>query len=177
MFELVQMSWDVAVKRFGTQPVLQRGVVTEGNRQDITFRSGPRPWRRALPTIAISAGVWLAICQLILTPAIGSYPRLATEIALLLWGLGAAIAFAGGAIVRLPRSRLVLQAQRDRLEVIRPATGDLRWIRFRRGDVSVREEDVDGDGRIDLRTHYRSGRMLSREILNPVALEVLENGR
>jgi hypothetical protein len=42
------------------------------------------------------------------------------------------------------------------------------------GEVSVREEDVDGDGTIDMRTRYRSGRILSREILNPVALDSVE---
>jgi hypothetical protein len=34
----------------------------------------------------------------------------------------------------------------------------------------LREEDLDGDGEIDVRTHYRAGRMVSREIINPSAM-------
>lgn len=38
------------------------------------------------------------------------------------------------------------------------------------GDLSLREEDQNGDGAVDLRTHYRSGRLLRREILDPDAV-------
>ena len=32
------------------------------------------------------------------------------------------------------------------------------------GRIRVREEDVDGDGEIDIRSEYRSGRLVSREM-------------
>ncbi|MBW2273112.1 MAG: hypothetical protein JRG96_07565, partial [Deltaproteobacteria bacterium] len=42
------------------------------------------------------------------------------------------------------------------------------------GTLSLREEDLDGDAEPDIRTHYRSGRMISREILNPAAVGSLD---
>ncbi len=38
------------------------------------------------------------------------------------------------------------------------------------GDLALKEEDQNGDGEVDLRTHYRSGRMLRREVLDPDAI-------
>ncbi len=38
------------------------------------------------------------------------------------------------------------------------------------GALAVREEDLDHDGLIDVRTHYRSGRVVRREIMNPEIL-------
>lgn len=38
------------------------------------------------------------------------------------------------------------------------------------GELELREEDIDGSGEIDLRTAYRSGRVLRREIVNPEAV-------
>ena len=38
------------------------------------------------------------------------------------------------------------------------------------GSLAMRESDVDKDGVIDVRTAYRSGRMVRREIMNPDAV-------
>lgn len=42
------------------------------------------------------------------------------------------------------------------------------------GDLRMREEDVDGDEAIDVRTAYDSGRVVRREILNPEALRLYQ---
>jgi hypothetical protein len=44
----------------------------------------------------------------------------------------------------------------------------------RDGSLVMREEDLDGDSKIDIRTLYRDGRMISREILNPGAVGPLD---
>jgi len=55
------------------------------------------------------------------------------------------------------------------------ADGDGRFERFDRfdadGRLALREEDRDGDGEIDVRSRYRDGRLLRRELLDPAALE------
>lgn len=60
---------------------------------------------------------------------------------------------------------------------LRDTTGDGRLDRKERfdsdGSLTVREEDLDGDSEYDVRTRYRSGRMISREILNPDLIDSL----
>ncbi len=41
-----------------------------------------------------------------------------------------------------------------------------------RGALSQRDEDFDEDGEIDVRTNYRSGRMVHRVIVNPEAAKI-----
>ena len=41
------------------------------------------------------------------------------------------------------------------------------------GQVTLREEDLDGDGRVDVRSRYEDGRLTSREVENPELLESL----
>jgi hypothetical protein len=57
--------------------------------------------------------------------------------------------------------------------------GDGHHDRFdhfdRAGGLVLREEDLDGDGQFDVRTHYREGRLLSREILSPEAYDAAES--
>jgi len=52
--------------------------------------------------------------------------------------------------------------------------GDGRFDRFdhfdAQGRVELRDEDLTGDGRIDVRTTFRDGRVLKREISDPSAL-------
>jgi len=52
--------------------------------------------------------------------------------------------------------------------------GDGRFDRFdhfdAQGRVELRDEDLTGDGRIDVRTTFRDGRLLKREITDPAAL-------
>lgn len=49
--------------------------------------------------------------------------------------------------------------------------GDAVLDRFDRldeeGHVARRDEDLDGDGDVDLRSHYRAGRLVRREVLDP----------
>lgn len=56
--------------------------------------------------------------------------------------------------------------------------GDGAFDRFQyfdeRGGLTMREEDVDGDAQIDVRTAYREGRIVRREILNPELLTELQ---
>ncbi|MCZ6464184.1 MAG: hypothetical protein O7A09_07575 [Proteobacteria bacterium] len=53
----------------------------------------------------------------------------------------------------------------------RDTTGNGRFDLFERfdpsGALTLREEDRNGDGSVDLRTAYRSGRIVRREIMNP----------
>ena len=42
------------------------------------------------------------------------------------------------------------------------------------GRVRLREEDLDGDGRIDVRSRYEEGRLVSREVEDPALLERIE---
>ena len=37
------------------------------------------------------------------------------------------------------------------------------------GSLAVQENDLDGDGRVDIRTRYREGRMVQREIMGAEA--------
>jgi hypothetical protein len=52
--------------------------------------------------------------------------------------------------------------------------GDGAFDRFQQfdasGSLTMREEDVDGDEEIDVRTAYADGRIVRREILNPELL-------
>ncbi len=60
----------------------------------------------------------------------------------------------------------------------RDTNGDGRADLFERfdpsGSVEQREEDLDGDGEIDVRTSYRSGRVVRREIVNTEFLREFE---
>ena len=60
----------------------------------------------------------------------------------------------------------------------RDTTGDGHFDRLEhfdaRGDLQMREEDVNGDKAIDVRTAYDSGRIIRREILNPEALSLFQ---
>ena len=53
--------------------------------------------------------------------------------------------------------------------------GDGAFDRFQhfdaRGTLTIREEDVDGDAEIDVRTAFTDGRIVRREILNPELLD------
>jgi hypothetical protein len=57
------------------------------------------------------------------------------------------------------------------LSEARDSSGDGRidWIEHfdHQGRTALREEDLDSDGQIDVRTTYRTGRMIRREIMNP----------
>jgi len=59
----------------------------------------------------------------------------------------------------------------------RDTDGDDVLDRFERfgpdGRVELREEDLDGDGEIDVRSHYTDGRLSRKEILDPELLEAL----
>ena len=47
---------------------------------------------------------------------------------------------------------------------------DITFVRFgAEGRIRIREEDVDGDGAIDVRSHYRDGRLVSRELSGEAA--------
>ena len=54
----------------------------------------------------------------------------------------------------------------------------IQWIRFDRfdryardGQLASRREDLNGDGEIDIRTLYRGGRIIRRDILDPSAVD------
>ena len=53
--------------------------------------------------------------------------------------------------------------------------GDGAFDRFQHfdesGSLTLREEDVDGDEQIDVRTAYNNGRIVRREILNQTVLD------
>jgi hypothetical protein len=61
----------------------------------------------------------------------------------------------------------------------RDTTGDGRIDRFDEfddiGQVAQRSEDLDGDGEIDIRSHYRDGKLVRRALENPDLIERLEN--
>ena len=63
-----------------------------------------------------------------------------------------------------------------RMEV--DTTGDGRFDRVEHfdadGALTLREEDINGDARIDVRTAFESGRMVRREILDPEALSLYQ---
>ncbi len=63
------------------------------------------------------------------------------------------------------------QLARELLDTNGDGRYDRKDIIDRSGNLNKREEDLDGDGEVDVRTHYRDGRIRSREILNPVGME------
>ena len=75
-----------------------------------------------------------------------------------------AAGFAAGAAV-VKRSELRLAAER------RDTSGDGRFDDVQHYDseglIRLREEDVDSDGRVDVRTAYSRGRIVRREIMSP----------